>query len=721
VGVFNLFSFLLPRWAKDRHPGSRSLAYRRDIDGLRAVAVLSVVAYHAGFQGVSGGFVGVDVFFVISGYLIISLLFKELQTKGTVSLAEFYARRVRRLLPALATVVAATLVLGMLFMFPLELPRLGKSAIALLLAVSNFHFMKYSGGYFDPSTDVMPLLHTWSLSVEEQYYLSWPPLLMLLGWWAKRSRTLSVERLSWITLGAIFLFSYAACYGYTFYDPSAAFYLMPLRAWEFALGGLVGLAQQRFPLTPRLGGVMAALGLAAIGATVALADDGTRFPGLAALPPTLGTALVIYGLSFAGRKSAAMRLLSARPMVEIGLLSYSWYLWHWSLLALTRTYYLGMRDLARDTAVVLVALLLAWLTYWLIENPIRYRKPWLFRKTRETLLTGAVLSFLVMLLAHTTIEWGREANGQLNEKLWTRAENNPFGLGKCKEAEGGKSLAPRDECTLGKSNAPVSLLLWGDSHGYQFTYAPMLGDFMAQAGERILVRTHGLCPPLMGTIPYKKDEGQFACGHFNDNVAAEIPDLAAAGVRGVVLTARWNAYLSMPTTEPGAIASYGLLADWRPLEGQRTPSLKVGVAPLDLPGSTAALARGLRETLGELSRLGLRVLIVAPLPELNFNGLQCLYRKSEHECVMPRASVEKRRATAMHLLRTVSAEFDNVRLVDPLDRFCDAELCYTKRDGMVMYRDDNHVSSEKAQDLLTWMGPQLEWLREKREDPTSRP
>jgi len=715
VAIFNLFSFLLPHWAKDRHPGSRSLAYRSDIDGLRAIAILSVVAYHAGFREISGGFVGVDVFFVISGYLIITLLFREIQAKGTINLVEFYARRVRRLLPALVTVVAVTLVLGVVFMFPLELPRLGKSAMALLLAGSNFHFMQYSGGYFDPSTDVMPLLHTWSLSVEEQYYLTWPLLLMLLGWGAKQSRRLSLETLSWAALGTVLVASYAACYWFTQHNQAAAFYLMPLRAWEFALGGLIGLAQNRFSLTPRIGTTLAFLGLAAIGLTVVLIDDNTRFPGLAVLAPTLGTAATIYGLSFSSRQSPAFRILSSKPLVEIGLLSYSWYLWHWSLLALTRTYFLGERDIVRDTVAVLVAFFLAWLTYWLIENPIRYRKPWAFKKAWGTLAIGATLSFFCLLLAHEVIEWGRNANGQLNEIIWSHGEKNPFGYNKCKEVTGGKSLAPLEECLLGKKGSPVLLLMWGDSHTYQYAYAPSLPHLMAQANEQILVRSHGACPPLLGAIPYKKDEGEFACGHFNENVSQEIRTLAASGIKGVILSARWNAYLSMQTTEPGAIASYGLVGNWHALEAQGpTSSLRVGVSPLDIPGSMSTMTQALRATLEELSQLGLRVLIIAPGPELNFNGPQCLYRKSEKECVIPRSHVEQRRSRTLQILKSVSAEFHNVHVVDPIDQFCDQELCYTKRNGIDMYGDDNHISAEMAQQLLAWMQPQLDWLRETR-------
>lgn len=713
MSVFNIFSFLLPKWVKDQHPGSRSLAYRRDIDGLRAIAILSVVAYHAGINKISGGYVGVDVFFVISGYLIIGLLFKEIQTKGSINLLEFYARRVRRLLPALVTVVVTTLALSVIFIFPMELPRLGKSALALMLAASNFHFRRYSGGYFDPSADIMPLLHTWSLSVEEQFYLTWPTLLILLGWLANRIRVFTLERLFFFTLLSILIISFAACYWYTYSDQSAAFYLMPFRAWEFALGGLVGLAQQRFPLSPRSGAVIAGWGLATIITAVLFLGENVRFPGWAVLPPTLGTAMVIYGLAFSNKSALASRILTAKPMVEIGLLSYSWYLWHWALLALTRDYYLGARDTLRDSAVVLIALFLSWLTYWLIENPIRYRKPWVFKKALGTLAAGVVMSFLTMLLAEGVIGWGRDANTQLNVKLLERGQN-PFGKGKCKQTKDGRSLAPLDECTLGKPGGPVKLLLWGDSHAGQYTNAPTLSDFVTRADGRILVRNWGACPPILGAIPYTKDEGQFSCGHFNENVVEEIRRITPSGLRGVILSSRWNSYLSMPDTNTGSIASLALVTNWHAMEPQKTSDLKVGVSPLDLVGSTSTMAQSLRANLRELSQLGLRVLLIAPNPELPFNGPQCLYRKSEVECVVSRSKVDERRAPAMQVLNTVAAEFDNVRLVDPIDQFCDNRLCYAKRDGLVMYHDDNHLPPAMTQKLLTSMQPQMEWLIQER-------
>jgi peptidoglycan/LPS O-acetylase OafA/YrhL len=685
-------------------------AYRPDIDGLRAIAILSVVAFHAGIPGVTGGFVGVDVFFVISGYLITALLVLEMHHTGTLDLKAFYARRIRRLLPALLVVVAVTLLIGVLVMFPLDLRRLARSATAVVFVVSNLHFLNYSGGYFDPSTDLMPLLHTWSLSIEEQYYLSWPLILLALGWGARRFKGARLDTLVLFTLLAILLASFAASLWYLRASQPAAFYLMPARAWELALGGFVWLAQSRVKLAPRAGGLLALLGLAAIAATVFLLDDSMRFPGTAALPPTLGAAAVLFGLRYAGEGALAGRLLAARPMVNIGLLSYSWYLWHWPLLSLERNYFLGARDPLRDGGFVLLALLCAAASYRWIEYPIRYRKPWWFASIPSTLKAGALLSLLALALASAVSQWGKIVDSRMDagSKALRPAAEQPFGSGKCQEPSDGRHLAPQAECVLGSAPGGIALAAWGDSHAGHL--AGLLSANSDASGHNALVRSSKYCPPLVGVLPYKRGEGLFPCGYFNGAVLDEFADLSKKGLRGIVLAARWNVYLDLLPTDPGRTASIALVPDLHHYDGTGDQSAALSTTSLDSAGSARTMAAALKTDLEAFRKLGLRVLIIAPEPELTFNGPQCLYRKSAAECVMPRQRVDERRALAVKTLKEAAAGFDNVRLWDPIDQYCDATWCYAERDGLILYRDADHISDAMSRKLLGTAKPYLDWL-----------
>src|SRR5918995_19566 len=375
------------------------LSYRPDIDGLRAIAVAIVVAFHAGVPGFGGGFVGVDVFFVISGFLITGLLVEELRETGSISLSRFYARRVRRLLPALALVLASTILLGSLLLLGVagEQQDLAKSALAAALSVSNIWFWLRSN-YFSVMADLLPLLHTWSLSVEEQYYLVWPALLISLMLLA-RKRWSVFTRLLLATLLLVGTVTFAWSVRTTSTDPTGAFFLMPMRAWEFAIGGALVLAAPaiaRWPALVRTS--LFVVGVVLIGVATAILDSEVAYPGTAVLLPTLGTAALIAGGCGTGF-APVQGWLSSRGMVAIGQLSYSWYLWHWPLLSFARISELGERSLARDGTIALVSLGLAWLTYRFVEQPIRSRQYRGFRGTRTTLLSGAAMSAAVVCCA----------------------------------------------------------------------------------------------------------------------------------------------------------------------------------------------------------------------------------------------------------------------------------------------------------------------------------
>jgi peptidoglycan/LPS O-acetylase OafA/YrhL len=657
-------------------PGQAPLGYRRDIDGLRAVAVLAVVAFHVGLPGAAGGFVGVDVFFAISGFLITGLLAREIERTGTVALSEFYARRVRRLLPALATVILATLVLGAFVLPPTgEQQALARSALATAAFVSNLHFWQAAGDYFADQTESMPLLHTWSLAVEEQFYVVWPALLLLLAWLARRSRR-PFAPLAVLGLTLVSLASFAAGVWATTTWPLAAFYLTPFRAWEFAAGGLLALR----PWAPRsrvgASGLASAGLLAIVAASLAFGPE-TAFPGVAALLPVAGTLWVIAA-GTGGPANPVSSLLATAPLVRIGQLSYSWYLWHWPLLVIVRAAARGERALGRDTAVALGALLLAELTYRLIENPIHRRRPAPFHTTRAALASGLALS--VALAAGAS--WAEHRARALDFRVEDAGPMNP----------GCNGFVAREICTNGPWGRSPGLLLWGDSHAARLSSLAVA--FGAETGTPLLQRTSIGCPPLLRVVPTRNDgRPNLVCGSFNNEVQAEIGSLAAAGqLRGVVLAARWPNYLAGPR------------------EGGGVPRrLAVGGQVLDHAESVEALHSGLAARLDALQAAGLRVVVVATWPEFPWPVASCL-RRGEASCSLPRPEVESERDEAMSVLRRVIAGRSGVRLVDPLEAFCSADACSPLRSGELVYADQNHLTFRAAASLLPRARADLRWL-----------
>lgn len=332
--------------------------YRPDIDGLRALAVLPVVFYHAGFRGFGGGYVGVDVFFVISGYLITGIILRDL-VLGKHAIGDFYRRRILRIFPALFFVIAAVTVMASVILMPDELLRYAQSLAAATLFGSNMLFF-HESGYFDAASEVKPLLHTWSLAIEEQFYILWPVVLALV--YAVRS-----ERLR-IVVWSICVVSLIAAIFMVAKDRSAAFYLLPSRGWELALGGALALVPHRIG-DRRINEALAAVGMLAILWCVWKYTVQTPFPGAGALPVCVGAALIIY--TGGGQGTFVSRLLSMRPPVFIGKISYALYLWHWPVLVFASISLVAQPSLMRGLVAVGISFVLAVLTWQFVEKPFR--------------------------------------------------------------------------------------------------------------------------------------------------------------------------------------------------------------------------------------------------------------------------------------------------------------------------------------------------------------
>ncbi|HEY0520335.1 MAG TPA: acyltransferase, partial [Ilumatobacteraceae bacterium] len=395
-------------------PGPARHARRRDIEGLRAIALISVLLYHAGVRSTAGGFVGVDAFFVISGFLIIGLLWRELSSTGTVSLGEFYARRARRLLPAAVLVIVATVMVSWKVLPPLRSQSVARDGLASTFYVVNHRLAGGGTDYLNSSAAPSPLQHYWSLSVEEQFYLL-VPVVMIIAWTvcrrqqrdvvARPSRTSALSALALV--GGV---SFIACIRLTSTAQRFAFFLLPTRAWEFVVGGLVAIGAPRLRhVDRRTGQALATVGIAAFIWSVTSYSAATSFPGFAALSPVLGVAGVIAaGCTAMG--SAVNRVLGVTPLTAIGRISYSWYLWHWPILILV-PYVIGHTvSTTGNVVLILLAGGLAAVTTYLVEDPVRF-SPRLVGSARRTFAVGLSLSATAVLSIGVVVyEAGRLPN-----------------------------------------------------------------------------------------------------------------------------------------------------------------------------------------------------------------------------------------------------------------------------------------------------------------------
>lgn len=651
-------------------PLSTSYNYRADIDGLRALAIIPVIGFHAGWSAFGGGFVGVDVFFVISGFLISSMLLDELQESGRINVVKFYAKRARRLFPALALVMLATLLLGSLFLLPFgEQQDLAKSSLATSLFVSNIFFWMQSG-YFDGPSELKPLLNMWSLSVEEQFYWVWPFLLVGLWQCARKFGVVAHQRRTVVmkALVVIAAASFGSCVWLTFKSQPTAFYMMPARSWEFALGGLVIFAPPLSDLRSRqwLPSVLGLAGMGMIVMPVVTLSYATPFPGVAAAIPALGTALLIY--SGASEGSLTRRLLSMRAFVTFGLLSYSWYLWHWPLLAISRAYTYGSHDLVRDSFLVAAALLLSLLTYRFVENPIRHSKSGIFSTTRGALVSGMGLLIVVIacsLALGIYAKFIATSSGQ-QAALLAAMEDSVELTPECSKGEGitrfSGVLSAAKKCTIGDKEHPKRVLLWGDS--FAGHYAPLLDRIGRKGGFAVLQRQWDGCAPLLGVMQWHGRIAQRDCAEFNPQVAAELKALRVNGVDTVVLAAHWL---------------------------QQFPA----VGGVDQSGQDVLVKfeTGLRQTLDELGRLDFNVLLVAQTPLLPINVPRCLGRRSAEACGVSRATFEEMRVNVSRVMRALVENRPNMRIFDPAQLLCDPINCSVIIGNTIVYRDSAHLTA----------------------------
>ena len=498
--------------------------YRADIDGLRALAILPVVLFHADVSGFGGGYVGVDVFFVISGYLITSIIARELDAGG-FSLMNFYQRRVRRILPALFVMLLATALLAHLLLYPREAKDYARSLMAATLFVSSIFFYQKSG-YFDLEAERQPLLHTWSLSVEEIFYIFFPLLVLIL--WRRCRR----QSFGWVLVIAILSFSGAALALWMDPGSPAAFFLPPFRAWELMIGVMVALHPWRLPRSPAFANLLSLVGLSMIVFPVFFYSSNTVFPGVAALLPCGGAALILL----AGQRHPSLvgRFLSWRPLVLLGLISYSLYLWHWPVFVYGRIWIGAALGLGQGFVLIGISLILAVLSWRYVERPFRGRSGILPGK--PIFVVAGLAGLLIVgigLYGEKTGGWLGRYPPELATILAAPYDNRDPRQGECLTTR-----ADAEGCRYGDEQAPPILALWGDS--FAAVYAPVLGEVARGRGGSLLSLTMAACPPALDW----QSAGQSwrdACRRFQHFALDRL--IGTPGIHTVILAANFHDYL----------------------------------------------------------------------------------------------------------------------------------------------------------------------------------
>lgn len=661
------------------------MQYRADIDGLRAVAVLPVVLYHADVPGPSGGFIGVDVFFVISGYLITSIVWKEI-SQGRFSLISFYERRARRILPALVLVVLATFLAGWFVLLPGELKDLGQSALATAFFASNVYFL-LSLDYFARAADFAPLLHTWSLAVEEQFYIFFPPLLMAVAFLARhRQASLIVVCLSALSLAAAVLVLP--------YRSEWAFYLIFFRAWELGAGAALALAVPTVPSRPLVRELLASLGLLAIIVPIFIYDSSTAFPGLAALPPVLGATVIIW-IGSRDRGSRVSMALGNRGLVWIGLISYSLYLWHWPILAFLRILLdSATLPILLGLAAIVLSLLAAWGSYMFVERPFRSRSA--EEKGRRPIFLYSLGSLGLVAAIGASMSFSNGVPTRLPENAAAIAaaamDRNPR-VSDCLGRSPDEGF-----CRLGdQSDGQVDFILWGDSHAGAII--PGFDRAANGISQRGVFAGERACPPIRGI---ERTSDGLRCTSFNDAVWSWLQE--RDDVQLVVLSARWP--LSVEGTRFRQEAGDEVLLDW--IGGPR--------AQPDHVDNAVLVELGLRETVAAIVATGRDVVILGPVPEVGVDVPAKTARSAllglSQSVDLSRAAHDARSGRTEEILVRLADETDGVRYLPLADLFCDQTQCSVHDgQGTPLYVDDDHITSTTAVNLVS---PRLEriWLED---------
>lgn len=622
--------------------------YRADIDGLRGIAVLAVIAFHIDESLLPGGFVGVDIFFVISGFLISRNILTEI-SENRFSLLDFYRRRVKRIAPALLVVIAATLIFAQFWLLPEDAERVADSALWSLFSLSNFYFwLNLDSSYFAEASNELPLLHLWSLAVEEQFYLIWPLLLLLF---------FRAERIYILLFSIVFLTLASFIYAeYVFHaDPAFAYYMLSTRAGELLLGALVAIVLLKgigrdIPAVPMTS--LSWLGAGLLIASLGLLSENLVFPGFYAIPPTVGAALVIFAGHY--RAGGFSRVLALRSLVWVGLISYSAYLWHWPLLAFLRYGY-GEISAFTGIAVLVMTLSLAWLTYRFVEQPARNSQAPAGKLIfSQYFVPASLLAFLSLGAMYLDGYGSRflsdEYRAELRDLRALKARSYRYSY-VCQEKRLSEADLEKDDCVLGAEVAQEpNVILWGDSNASH--YVGMIANFARDAGFKFRNLAVGACPGIDG------DPAPFVIAERLSDCRASL-SVARAGLEDfdvVILSSSWTSY----------------------------------------QGSRAQLMRRVMATAERLEQDGKSVILLGKVPTISGYDHRCQEKALTVpflDCPNPQNPVAEDIRSVNIGLRAFAARHADIAYFDAAPYLCPKGICAAfDRTGFQVYRDFSHLT-----------------------------
>ncbi|MFA6959815.1 MAG: acyltransferase family protein [Opitutaceae bacterium] len=626
--------------------------YRADIDGLRAIAIIGVVVFHLCPNLLPGGFLGVDVFFVISGFLITTILQKSIDD-DRFSLVDFYERRIRRIIPALFVLFFILSLGACWLLLPPDLMAFGKSMRYAVISLSNFHFLNNSHDYFNDAGSGVPLLHTWSLAVEEQFYLIFPFVLLLLN---KFSR--SVRRKSAVLAGLLVV-SYAAGLWMMRENAMSAFYLLPFRAWELMMGACIAVGKLPVPShgwSHALGGV----GLCLVAGSMVFLNDANLITWGGAMLPCLGAVFLIY----AGGEGVAGRFLSVRPMVFVGLISYSVYLWHWPLIIFSKAFY---PDTAAIWApLVCVSFFTGWVSWRFVECPFRDRS-WMSRKV---VFAGWLAASVLLLGFDYTINkidgWPGRYSDQVRHYLSFKSSSNAV------KNETKSHYDPARAVKYGDLSVEPTIAVWGDSHAGALV--PEL-DLMARASNKsFLFFGTSAQAPVPGVVLVDQSNGAKREKYTEDTLKLLI---ARPHIKVVVLHARWGFYAKgrNERSTPSHWAFYGhSFGSQDELEAYYTAKILAVISALTDAGKT--------------------VVLIYPVPEVGYNVPDFLARQSAAgksvQSTVRCLDFQERQSGVMAALDSPRGHIIRIK---PHERLLAGDQLTILHDGNPLYRDDDHLST----------------------------
>jgi len=633
--------------------------YREDIDGLRAIAVLAVVFYHAGLKYFSGGYVGVDVFFVISGFLITGIIAREIR-ENKFTLAGFYERRVRRIYPAVFALIAFVLAASAYLYGAQDFKNISRSAAANTIFLSNMLFWRESG-YFEAPSTLKPLLHTWSLSVEEQFYIFFPLLMVLIARFFKSRFSLFIFIL---TLGS-FAASVYATYEYT----SAAFYFMPLRAWELFIGSLLALSGSQIRAGSGLRSLPSFIGLGSILASIFFFTEDTAFPGWAAVLPVLGSALVILG-GMEGN-TFVKKILGWQPLVFIGKISYSLYLWHWSLLVMGK-YYLIREITTTDILLwLLVTFTISTLSWKYIETPFRNGA----KLTRPQTFTFGAIVMSVTFTVSLIIYFNRGFPQRFPQTAFEDEGPERTRWASCITEH--RKEPPEDVklCSIGADDGEPEFLLWGDSHSRAI--APAVNKSALASNVTGYMSAMPGCPPLLGID--RQDQFLGSCSTYNDMLIEYLGDHPE--LKTVILMGRWS-----------------ISADGRRFKNEEGAAKRqIDVWRNEFGTNAELFDLGLNRTVEKLLEMNRQVVIITGVPEVGYDVPSSYIIASRtgrdvNAIIAPTLQEYLERNLDANNTINAIAKDNPILLVDPSQALCDEKRCAVVIDGQPLYRDDDHLS-----------------------------